>query len=179
MGQKQNYWDNIRPNEIEKKNPTYSTGSRLRWASSGCELFELLHFASQHVIVVSSTGSLGVQIKRQLVVILCQPELPPAMIKHSWWKTERCTDPLFIYKSMYPLTHHLFAFKLILLVLKFQDWCLLDMWKCGGCNCSPKLPWKLAAFGLIWRACRKKASDSWGQKKQACIKIYMYSKHAS
>lgn len=103
-------------------------------------------------------------------MFLCQLELPPAMIKHSWWKTECCTDPRFIYKGMYLVTLHLFASKMILLGLKFQDCCLLDLWKCSGCSCSPKLPWKLAAFGLIWRARRKKPSDSWGQKKQACIK---------
>lgn len=111
-------------------------------------------------------------------MFLCQLELPPAMIKHSWWQTERCTDPLLIYKGMYRLTFHLFASKMKLLGGKFQDCCLLEMWKCSGCSCSPKLPWKLAAFGLIWRARRKKPSDSWEQKKsmyenlhvlQACI----------
>lgn len=100
---KQNYWHNIKPSEIEKKKK-YSTGSELQWASSGCELFKLVHFASQHVIVVFRTGSLGVQIKRQLVVFLCQLELPPAMIKHSWWKTERFAIRLQRYVSTHAPT---------------------------------------------------------------------------
>lgn len=34
---------------------------------------------------------------------------------------------------------------------------------------SPKLPWQLAEFGLMWRARRKKASDSWRQHEQVYI----------
>lgn len=82
MRQRQNECDKLRPSELEKTR-TDSTGSGLWWAPSGWELFKLVHFASQHVIVVSGTGSLGVQMKRQLVVLLCQLQLPPAMIQHS------------------------------------------------------------------------------------------------
>lgn len=111
-------------------------------------------------------------------MFLCQLQLSPAMIQHSWGKTHSSSweaatiSALFIYCVQYrSLRLHNIASSSVHNYSLFAWLESLFYWVqiCGTAEVAvalPKLPWQLAAFGLIRRAWRKKPSDSWGKKKQ-------------